>query len=276
MPWHPDRFASGGPSCLAQPAEKQAAKVYFIGAGPGDPELLTLKAARLIAEAGLVLYAGSLVPPEVVAHARSNAQVVDSSGLTLEETHALLVEAVRSGENAARVHTGDPSLYGAVREQALLLDRDGIVWEIVPGVTAAFAAAAQAKAGFTVPEVTQTLIVTRLAGRTAVPEREALAGLAAHGAAMAVYLSAGDAARLRDELLAGGYPPDTTVIIGHRVGWPGGEVVRSSVADMAQAAQAAGIGRQAVFLVLPGQVAQGARSRLYNPEFGHGFRIGRD
>ncbi len=248
-------------------------KVFFIGAGPGDPELLTLKAARLIAEAGLVLYAGSLVPAEVVAHARSDAQVVDSSGLTLEETHALLVKAVRGGRSAARVHTGDPSLYGAVREQARLLDREGIPWEVVPGVTAAFAAAAEAGISFTVPETTQTLIVTRLAGRTPVPEREALAGLAAHGAAMAVYLSAGDAPRLRDELLAGGYAPDTAAVIGHRIGWPGGGVVRTCLRDMAEAAREADIGRQAVFLVLPGEAADdGARSKLYDPDFGHGWR----
>lgn len=248
------------------------AKVHFIGAGPGDPELLTLKAARLIAEAGLVLYAGSLVPAEVVAHARPGARVVDSSGLTLEETHAILVEAVRGGESAARVHTGDPSLYGAVREQALLLDQDGIPWEVVPGVTAAFAAAAEAGVSFTVPEATQTLIVTRMAGRTPVPEREALAGLAAHGAAMAVYLSAGDAPRLRDELLRGGYAPETAVVIGNRVGWPGGGAIRTTLERMAEAAREAGINRQAVFLVLPGQDAPDARSKLYDPDFGHGWR----
>ncbi len=249
-------------------------KVFFIGAGPGDPELLTLKAARLIAEAGLVLYAGSLVSAEVMAHARPDARVVDSSGLTLEETHALLVKTVRGGQSAARVHTGDPSLYGAVREQARLLERDGVPWEVVPGVTAAFAAAAEAGVSFTVPELTQTLIVTRLAGRTPVPERETLAGLAAHGAAMAVYLSAGDAPRLRDGLLAGGYPPDTAVVIGHRIGWPGGRVLRTTVAKLADAAREASIGRQAVFLVLPGKADTEARSKLYDPDFGHGYRRG--
>ncbi len=251
-------------------------KVYFIGAGPGDPELLTIKAARLIAEAGLVLYAGSLVPVEVVDHARPGAKVVDSSGLTLEQTHALLVEAVTAGRNAARVHTGDPALYGAVREQALLLERDGIAWEIVPGVSAAFAAAAEAKVSFTVPEVTQTLVITRLAGRTPVPEREALSGLAGHGAAMAVYLSAADAPRLRDELLAGSYGPDTIVVVGHKVGWPGGETLRTTLADMAGTVSAANIGRQAVFLVLPGESAVRARSKLYDPQFAHGYRKGGD
>lgn len=249
-------------------------RVYFIGAGPGDPELLTIKAARIIAEAGLVLYAGSLVPAKVVAHARPEAKVVDSSGLTLEQTHALLVETIKAGRSAARVHTGDPALYGAVREQALLLDRDGVAWEVVPGVSAAFAAAAEAKVSFTVPEVTQTLMITRLAGRTPVPGREALAGLAAHGAAMAVYLSAADAPRLRAELLAGGYAHDTVVVIGHKIGWPDGETLRTTLADMAETVSAANIGRQAVFLVLPGESAGQARSKLYDPQFAHGYRNG--
>lgn len=248
------------------------ATVHFIGAGPGDPELLTLKAARLIAQAGLVLYAGSLVPAGVVAHASPKALVVDSSRLTLEQTHALTTEYARLGRSVARVHTGDPSLYGAVREQALLLDREGVPWEVVPGVTAAFAAAAEAKVSFTVPETTQSLVITRLAGRTPVPEREALPGLAAHGAAMAVYLSAGDAPRLQAELLAGGYAPDTAVVVGHKIGWPGGGALRTTIAELADTVREADIGRQAVFLVLPGESAAHARSKLYDPGFGHGWR----
>ena len=160
-------------------------KVYFIGAGPGDPELLTLKGRRLICEADLVLYAGSLVPPELVACAKASARVEDSAPLCLEETHALMRDCALSGGMVARVHTGDPSLFGAVREQARLLDADGIPWEIVPGVSAAFAAAAAGKVSFTVPETTQSLIVTRLDGRTPVPEKERLKELAAHGASLA-------------------------------------------------------------------------------------------
>jgi precorrin-4 C11-methyltransferase len=247
-------------------------QVFFIGAGPGDPELLTLKAARLIGMADLVLYAGSLVPPATVAEAKDGARVMDSAPLTLEEQHALVMDCVRAGGLVARVHTGDPSLYGAVREQTELLDREGVDWEVVPGVTAAFATAAAARVAFTVPDGTQTLMVTRLAGRTPVPEAEALRELARHGSALAVYLSAGDAEGVRRELLAGGLPPDTPVVIGHRVGWPDGSVLETSLDQLAEAADEAGFTRQAVFLVLPGNGARGARSKLYDGGFRHMYR----
>ena len=246
-------------------------KVYFIGAGPGDPELITVKGTRLIAEADLVLYAGSLVPPQVVAGAKPNARVVDSAPLNLQETHALLAETVRGGGMAARVHTGDPSLYGAVREQVRLLDAEGIAWEMVPGVTAAFAAAAQAGVSFTQPDGTQSLIVTRLAGRTPVPEAEGLAALAAHGSAMAVYLSATDAEGVQRELLAAGHAPDTPVVVAHRVGWPDQRILRAPLEKLAENVRAAGITRQTVFLLLPGENVRGV-SRLYAADFAHGFR----
>lgn len=246
-------------------------QVYFIGAGPGDPELLTLKAARLIGMADLVLYAGSLVPEVAVSGARDGARVVDSAPLTLEEQHGIVMDTVRAGGLVARVHTGDPSLYGAVQEQAELLDRAGVEWEVVPGVTAAFAAAAEAGVGFTLPGGTQSLVVTRLGGRTRVPASEELREMARHGAAMAVYLSAGDAAGVQRELLAGGMPTQTLVVVGHRVGWPDGEVLRTTVGGLEEAVRERGFSKQAVFLVLPGE-RQGARSRLYDRDFRHGRR----
>jgi len=164
--------------------------VAFIGAGPGDPDLLTIKAWKIIQQADLVLYAGSLVPRDVLTWARPEARVADSSSMNLDQTHELLRDTVRQGGLAARVHTGDPSLYGAVREQALRLERDGIDYQIVPGVTAAFAAAARARVSLTLPEKTQTLILTRMEGRTPVPERERIRELAAHRSSLAVYLSA--------------------------------------------------------------------------------------
>ena len=249
--------------------------MYFVGAGPGDPELVTRKGWRLIAAADLVLYAGSLVPAELVAQARPGARVVDSSPLTLEQTHALLVETVRAGGLAVRLHTGDPALYGAVREQMELLEREGIDCEVVPGVTAAFAAAAAARRSLTVPGATQTLVVARLEGRTPVPERESLRELARHGSAMAVYLSAGDPGLVQEELLAGGYPPDTLTVVAHRVGWPDGRAVETRLGELAKTAREMGLSRQAVFLILPGQEASGARSRLYDAGFGHGFRPAR-
>lgn len=250
-------------------------RVYFIGAGPGDPELLTVKAARIIGQADLVLFAGSLVPQGIVALARKDARVVDSSPLTLAETHALLLETVRQGGLAARVHTGDPSLYGAVAEQARLLDAAGIPHAVIPGVTAAAAAAAAFGVSFTEPEATQTLILTRQAGRTPMPPGETLADLARHQAAMAVYLSAGDPEGVAASLAAGGYPPDTPVAVGHRLGWPGEVRLWATVATLAAATRRAGLGRQTIFLVLPG-LGRGNDSKLYDPSFGHGFRPARD
>lgn len=253
-------------------------KVWFIGAGPGDPELITVKGARLISSADLVVFAGSLVPVQVLAIARPGVPLIDSAPLSLPETHALLRDCVRSGGLAARVHTGEPSLYGAVREQAALLDADGIDWDVVPGVSSAFATAAAAKVSLTVPGGPQTVIISRLSGRTPVPEAEALPKLAAHGAALAVLLSAGEPERLQAELLEGGYAPDTLVVLGHKVGWPGGETVRTRLADLAETARSHGFTRQTVFLVLPGQdlPAGASQSKLYDPGFTHGWREGQE
>ncbi|WP_461210454.1 precorrin-4 C(11)-methyltransferase [Desulfocurvus sp. DL9XJH121] len=248
------------------------AKVYFIGAGPGDPELITVKGRRLIAEAGLVLYAGSLVPRDVVACARTDARVLDSAPMTLEETHALLVEAVAVGKCAARVHTGDPSLFGALREQIALLDRDGVPWEVVPGVTAAFAAAAGLGVSFTVPGRTQSLVFTRAPGRTPVPGDESLAAFAAHGCSLAVYLSTGLAGDVQDGLLAGGMDITTPVVAAHRAGWPDGQSVRTTLGELAATVAAQGWKGQTVFLVLPGEPGGEAASLLYDPAFAHGYR----
>ncbi len=247
--------------------------VSFIGAGPGDPDLITVKGARLISQADLVLYAGSLVPLALVESAKAGAKVVDSAPLTLEATHALILETVAAGGAVARVHTGDPSLYGAMREQMALLDRDNIDYEVVPGVTAAFAAAAAAGLSFTVPETTQTLILTRLPGRTPVPEAERLRELARHGTSLAVYLSAGDVDALQTELLAAGLPPDTPVLAAQAVGWPHQTLARTTVAQVAACAREHGFTRQTVFLVLPGEKnKEAARSKLYDPDFKHGYR----
>ena len=247
--------------------------VWFIGAGPGDPELLTMKGYRLIAQADLVLYAGSLVPPAVVAHAKPGARVIDSAPLSLEETHALLRDTAKAGGLAARVHTGDPSLYGAMREQMALLDAEGIAYAVVPGVTAAFAAAAAAKVSVTVPERVQSFSITRIGGRTPVPPGQTIKDLARHGGSLAVYLSAPDAAEVQQDLLDAGLAGETPVIMAHRVGWPEERLVWTTVACLAQAAQEAAFTRQTVFLVLPGEQA-GAHtvSRLYAASFGHGFR----
>jgi len=252
--------------------KKRACQVYFIGAGPGDPDLITVKGQKCIQKAGLVLYAGSLVPKEVVNCAKENAEVVDSSSMTLDETHAMILETVGSGGMVARVHTGDPSLYGAVKEQMILLDRDGVSYEVIPGVTVAFAAAAAAKISFTLPEKVQTLIFTRMAGRTPVPDRERLRDLARHKTSLAVYLSAGNPEGVAKELLAGGYPGDTPVVVAHRVGWPDEMIITTHISAIADVVKGAGVHKQAVFLILPGQKDDPIFSKLYNPEFTHGYR----
>ncbi|OLN27561.1 Cobalt-precorrin-4 C11-methyltransferase [Desulfovibrio sp. DV] len=249
-------------------------RVYFIGAGPGDPELLTVKASRVIAAADLVLYAGSLVSPAIVALAKPTARVVDSAPLTLEETHGLMAAAAGCGELVARVHTGDPALYGAIAEQAALLAAENIPYGVIPGVTSASAAAAAFAVSFTVPEITQTLILTRLAGRTPMPPGEALADLARHRSAMAVYLSAGDPEGVAEALLAGGYPPETPVALAHRLGWPGEKRLWATIASLAETVRREDIGRQTVFLILPG-LGQATVSKLYDATFSHACRPAR-
>ena len=258
-------------------------EVWFISAGPGAADLMTLRGHRLIAAADLVLYAGSLVPAEAVSHARPEAVLRDSSSMTLQETHALIKQFAQKGLNTARVHTGDPSLYGALLEQTRLLDRDNIPWSVVPGVTAAFAAAAAAGQSLTLPEIRQTLAITRLPGKTPVPGGENLRALAATGTALAVYLSAAHAERLQNELLDAGLAPDTKIIIGHRVSWPDEAVAATSLTRLADFTRERGFSRQTVFLVLPGESFDpqkdavsdpGTASRLYAAEFSHGFRIG--
>ena len=245
--------------------------VHFVGAGPGDPELLTLKAARLIGQADLLLYPGSLTPESVTGLAKPGALVRDTAGMTLEETHAAIMDAVGQGLRVVRLQAGDPCLYGTVREQARLLETRGVAYAVVPGVTAASAAAAALTLSATVPEATQTLILTRLAGRTPVPEAEALRALAQHQCALAVYLSAAQPETVRGQLLDGGYPEDTLVAVAHRVGWPEEELHLSTVGAFPEVVRARGLTSQTLFLVLPGQEAR-TRSKLYDPAFGHGFR----
>lgn len=248
--------------------------VAFVGAGPGDPELLTIKGQKAIARAGMVLYAGSLVPPDVISCASKEARIYDSSGMTLEEAHALVAQAVSGGEHVARVHTGDPSLYSALPEQIALLERDGIPWLVIPGITAACAAAAAAGISFTMPEISQSLIITRQPGRTPMPALENIASLAAHHAAMAVYLSGKTANALQKELEQS-LDPETPVLCAQRVGWPEQKLVWATVGGLASCVKNNSLERQTVFLVLPGNKKEAVRSRLYSCDFSHDFRSAR-
>lgn len=251
-----------------------AARVYFIGAGPGDPRLITLKAKEIIERAEVIIYADSLVNPEVCAYARPEAAIYRSASLSLEEITAIIREAVGQGKTVARLHSGDPAVYGAVREQMTILDEKRIDYEIIPGVSSLFAAAAALRAELTVPEFTQTVIITRLEGRTPVPEAESLKHLAAHRASLAVFLSAALAEKVAAELMAGGYPPDTPAAMVYRASWPDEIVLRTTLDRLAAEMKAAGIRKQALILVgaFLDTKSDKRRSRLYDRDFTHEYR----
>jgi len=252
------------------------AKVSFIGAGPGDPELLTLKAVSRIRRAGLILFAGSLIPPEAFRPYTTlpEASIIDSAPLNLEETHAHITRAVAAGRDVARLHTGDPSIYGAINEQMNLLDRDGIDYEVIPGISSAMAAAAALRIEYTAPEVTQTVIFTRMAGKTPVPEAESLAALATHQATMVIFLSTGMAGKVAENLMRY-YAPETPAAIVYRVGWPDEKSVFTTLGSLTTAVTEAGISRQALIIVgrvVDRKALREARSRLYDKAFAHGYR----
>ncbi len=251
--------------------------VWFIGAGPGDPELLTLKGARLIERCPVVLFAGSLVPREVVARARPGARVLDSAGLTLDEIVSELATAHARGEDVARVHTGDPSIFGAIAEQLRRLDALGIPYEVVPGVSSFTAAAAAIRKELTLPGVSQAVIIARAEGRTGVPEGQRLADLAKARATLALFLSAGLLEEAARDLVAS-YGPNCPAILVHKATHPDQQIVRGTLADIASRARELGIGATAMVLVGPA-LADGlaaAPSKLYDPAFAHGFRAGGD
>mgnify|MGYP001458659830 CR=1 FL=1 len=250
--------------------------IHFVGAGPGDAELITVKGARLLGEADVVVFAGSLVDRELVATYALKAEVHDSAGLTLAETTALLASAAQNGKKAVRLHTGDPAIFGAIQEQMRELDKLGLAYAVVPGVTSAFAAAATLKQELTLPEVAQTVIFTRMAGRTPVPAGEELSRLASIGTTMVIYLSVAMMEGVVKELLAGAYTPDTPVAVVAKASWRDEEVVEGTLADIAAKVDAVGIRRQALIIV--GDVLAARRqgltatSLLYDPAFSHGYR----
>ena len=244
--------------------------VHFIGAGPGDPELITRKGARLLREAEIVIYAGSLVNPELLTLTKPGCEVHDSAKLTLEEVIALIERAEREGKTTVRLHTGDPSIYGAVREQFDALTERGIDFDVCPGVSSFCGAAAAIPAEYTPAEVSQTLIITRMAGRTPVPEQENLRALASHRASMTLFLSVSMLKDVCAELTAGGYPEDTPVAVVYKATWPEQEVVRGTLADIAE--KAAHIKKTALILVGDFLRESDKRSKLYDPAFAHACR----
>lgn len=247
--------------------------ILFVGAGPGDPDLLTLKGQQALATADLILYTGSLIPVELLDHAPATAQRLDTASLTLEEIVAQLIAGYQSGKRVVRLHTGDPSLYSAMQEQLQRLQEAGIPYQVIPGVTAAAAAAASLAVEFTLPEITQTVIYTRAAGRTPVPEAEALDRLASHRATLVIYLSVHLITEVVQQL-SQHYPPDTPVAVVYRASWPDETIIQGSLAEIADRVQQAGIKRQALILV--GQALApptlSRTSKLYDRHFSHGYR----
>jgi precorrin-4/cobalt-precorrin-4 C11-methyltransferase len=247
-------------------------KVWFIGAGPGAPDLLTIRGARLIGEADVVIWARSLVNGDILKHARSDAEVIESTALPLEAVREIYEGAVAEELRVARVHSGDPSIYGAVMEQIELCEELGLSWEIVPGVSSLGAAAAAIGRELTVPEVSQSVILTRRASRTPMPEGEEIQSFASHGTTMAIFLSAARPRALQRELLEGGYAPDTPCAVVYKASWPDERVIECPLEELADRIREAGFTRQALILVGPGLGAGGTRSHLYSPHFSHMFR----
>ncbi len=248
------------------------AKVWFIGAGPGAPDLLTLRGARLIGGADVVVWARSLVNEGVLEHASPKAEIFESTDIPLEGVRELYERAVRDDLKVARVHSGDPSIYGAVLEQIELCESLGLAWEMVPGVSSLGAAAAAVGRELTVPEVSQSVILTRRASRTPMPNIEDIRSFAAHGTTMAIFLSAARPRALQEELLEGGYAPATPCAVVYRASWPDEKIIECRLEELADRIREAGFTRQALILVGPGLAAGGTRSHLYDPAFSHSFR----
>ncbi len=248
--------------------------IYFIGAGPGDPELITVKGKRLIDEADIIIYAGSLVNPQVLSGARPEAEIYNSATMNLEEVLDVMKRGVAAGKKVVRVHTGDPSIYGAHREQMVELEKMGIPYEIVPGVSSFLAAAASLKREYTLPGVSQTVILTRMEGRTAVPEREQIEALAVHQATMVIFLSVGEIETLSTRLQAGGYPEDTPAAVIYKASWEDQKIVKGTLTDIAQKVKEAGIRKTALVTVGRFLGDTFELSRLYDAHFTTEFRKG--
>ena len=249
--------------------------VSFVGAGPGAEDLITLRGKRLIEEADVIIYAGSLVNPALFKYAKDDATIYDSAVMTLEEVTDIMIKADSEGKDVVRLHTGDQSIYGAVREQMDILDKNGIKYSSCPGVSACFGAAASLDLEYTLPGVSQSLIITRMEGRTPVPETEKMELMASHGASMAIYLSSGLMEELQDKLLKGGYDTDTPAAIVYKATWPEEKSFICTVGTLAITASDNNITKTAIVLV-GDAIAHSDydRSKLYDPGFTTGYRQG--
>ena len=249
--------------------------VHFVGAGSGAPDLITLRGARLLGEADVVIYAGSLVNPELLTLTKPGCEVHDSAKLTLEEVIALVEAAERMGKTTVRLHTGDPSIYGAVREQFDELAKRGIAFDVCPGVSSFCGAAAALRTEYTLPDVSQAVIITRAAGRAPVPERESTRAPAAHGATMVLFLSTALTETLQGELLAGGYAAETPAAIVYKATWPEEKIFRCTVGTLHETAEENGLRKTALIVVGGCLGKEYLRSMLYHPDFTTEYRKGK-
>ena len=241
--------------------------VHFVGAGCGAVDLITVRGARLLREADVVIYAGSLVNPDLLKDCKEGCEIYNSATMTLEETTAVIVAAEAAGKTTVRLHTGDSSIYGAVREQFDELIPRGIEFDVTPGVSAFCGAAAPLKQEFTLPEVSQTVIITRMAGRTAVPEKESIRSLAAHRATMCMYLSTGLTKELQEQLLEGGYPGSTPVAVVFKASWPDERIYHCTVDTLHKTVTENNLTRTSLIIVGDCMGEEYTRSFLYHPDY---------
>lgn len=246
--------------------------VHFVGAGSGAVDLITVRGARLLSEADVVIYAGSLVNPELLSYTKDGCAIHNSAEMTLEEVLAVIEKAEAEGKTTVRLHTGDSSIYGAVREQFDALDKMGVDYDVCPGVSAFCGAAASLKAEYTLPDVSQTVIITRTAGRTPVPERESIASLAGHQSTMVLFLSTKLTEKLQRELLSGGYPGSTPVAIVYKATWPDEKIFRCTVDTLHRTVQDNGLTKTSLIIVGGCMGDKYERSRLYDPGFSTEYR----
>ena len=246
--------------------------VHIVGAGPGAEDLITVRGLRLLKQADIVIYAGSLVNPGLLKETKQGAVIYDSAKMTLEQVMEVIEQAWKEQKEVVRLHTGDPCLYGAIREQMDAMDKLGITYDICPGVSSFCGTAAALQMEYTLPGISQSVIITRMAGRTPVPERESIRQFASHQATMVVFLSTGMLKELSEELMAGGYPSDTPAAIVYKATWPDQKVLRCTVGTLEQTAREADVTKTALIVV--GEVLDGTyeRSKLYDPTFTTEFR----
>ncbi len=250
--------------------------INFVGAGPGAADLITVRGKELLEQADIIIYAGSLVNPDLLKYAKEGCEIYNSASMTLEDVTGTMIRGEKEGKKIVRLHTGDPAIYGAIREQMDILDEHGISYKVCPGVSSLFGTAAALNAEYTLPNVSQSVIVTRMAGRTGVPEKESIESFAAHRATMVIFLSTGMLGELSKRLIDGGYSPETPAAIVYKATWPDEKVVRTTVKDLEQSAKENGITKTALITVGDFLGDRYERSKLYDPAFTHEFRIGTD